>query len=298
MPRLLPACYFAATALTAVGCMVNVDRQGYIEREEKRFEVTEATDLRLYTFDGSIEIRTWDRPDALVEIEKRGQDKDAVSKIQVLVDKAGGRIQIEARHPGSSGVFVGIGSYTSPSAKFIVSVPRRISVMARTGDGAIVVERIDGRLELRTDDGTIRATETSGELVAETGDGSITLDEVAGRIEVRTDDGSLRITGTPTVLRARSGDGTIVLRIRRGAKMTEDWMVATSDGSISAELPDDFNATIEADPGSDGRARSELALTSVSGGTHDARTLRGVLGAGGKNFVLRTGDGTIRLTKF
>jgi len=221
-----------------------------------------------------------------------------VSKIQVLVDKAGGRIQIEARHPGSSGVFVGIGSYTSPSAKFIVSVPRRISVMARTGDGAIVVERIDGRLELRTDDGTIRATETSGELVAETGDGSITLDEVAGRIEVRTDDGSLRITGTPTVLRARSGDGTIVLRIRRGAKMTEDWMVATSDGSISAELPDDFNATIEADPGSDGRARSELALTSVSGGTHDARTLRGVLGAGGKNFVLRTGDGTIRLTKF
>jgi len=52
MPRLLPACYFAATALTAVGCMVNVDRQGYIEREEKRFEVTEATDLRLYTFDG------------------------------------------------------------------------------------------------------------------------------------------------------------------------------------------------------------------------------------------------------
>ena len=80
--------------------------------------------------------------------------------------------------------------------------------------------------------------------------------------------------------------------------MTDDWMVATSDGSVSAELPDGFSAEIEADPGSDGRARSELTLVNASGGTRDQRTLRGRLGQGGRLFILRTGDGTIRITNY
>jgi hypothetical protein len=99
-------------------------------------------------------------------------------------------------------------------------------------------------------------------------------------------------------VRARSGDGSIALRIRRGTVMTEDWMVTTRDGSISAELPDTFNADIEADPGSDGRARSELTLADLSGGNRNERRLRGRLGEGGHKFLLRTGDGTIRLTPY
>ena len=35
---------------------------------------TGTPDLHLTTFDGAIEIRSWDRPDVLVEIEKRGAD--------------------------------------------------------------------------------------------------------------------------------------------------------------------------------------------------------------------------------
>lgn len=278
--------------------MVNVDREAYIEREEKRFALDGQADLHLYTFDGSIEVRSWDRAEAVVEIEKRGHDKEAVSKIQVLAERTGDRIQVETRHPEGGGVFVGIGRFTSPSARLIVNVPRRINLVIRTGDGFIVVERVTGRVELRTADGTIRVLETGGELLAESGDGSIQCDEVSGRIEARTNDGSVRITGMPRVLRARSGDGAIVLRIRRGAAMDEDWMAATLDGSISAELPDGFSGEIEADPGSDGRARSDLALLNSSGGTRDERVLRGKLGQGGRKFTLRTGDGNIRLTHY
>ena len=160
------------------------------------------------------------------------------------------------------------------------------------------MERVTGRLELRTSDGSIRALETAGELLAESGDGTIQLDEVGGRIEARTNDGSLRVTGTPASLRARSGDGSVVLRIRRGAVMSEDWLVTTEDGSVSVELPDGFNADIEADPGSDGRARSDLTLVNVSGGTRNERVLRGRLGQGGHRLLLRTGDGTIKLTNY
>ncbi len=277
---------------------MNIDHEGHIEREEKRFAVNGQADVHLYTFDGQVEVRSWDRAEVLVEVEKRGQDKDAVSRIQVQADRKGNRIQVEARHPGGRTVFVGFGAFRSPSARLLATVPRKVNLVVRSGDGSVVAERIDGRLELRTGDGSIRAIEVSGELLAETGDGSIQLEDVTGRIEARTGDGSLRISGSPSVLRARSGDGSIVLRIRQGAVMTDDWLVATGDGSVSIELPDGFNAEIEADPGSGGRARSELVLTNASGGTREHRTLRGRLGSGGRLLTIRTGDGTIRLLRY
>jgi Toastrack DUF4097 len=293
--RLTLALPIAAGLLAGTACTIDVGREGYIEREEKRFPADKLVELHLYTFDGSMEVRSWDRAEVLVEVEKRGRDKEAVSKIQVLAERTGDRIQVEARRP-AGGNFVGFGVFTSPSTKFIVSVPLKTNLVVRTGDGSILVERVDGRLELRSGDGTIKAVETAGDLVAESGDGTIQVDDVTGRVAVRTDDGSLRVSGTPTALHARSGDGSVVLRIRRGASMSEDWVVTTGDGSISAELPSDFSAEIEADPGSDGRARCDLTLANASGGTRDQRVLRGRLGDGGHRLTLRTGDGTIRLS--
>ncbi len=284
-----------ATSLTA--CSINVDTEGFIVREEKRFAVEGIAELTLQTFDGGVEVRGWDRPDVVVEIEMRAEDKEAVSKITVLAEQTGQKIQVDVRHSGTTR-FIGIGAFTSPSARLIVSAPRKINLDIRTSDGSVVVERIDGKLQLRTADGGIRATETAGDLLAESGDGSLTLEDVEGRVEARTTDGTIRVSGVPGVVRARSGDGSIVLRIRRGAVMTEDWMVATNDGSISAELPDDFNGLIEAEPGSDSRARSDLKLEDQVGGTREQRSLRGRLGAGGKTMTLRTGDGSIRLTQY
>jgi hypothetical protein len=298
MHRAIPATALAFGVLAITGCSVNVDQEGHIEREEKRFDANGVVDLHLYTFDGAVEVRSWDQAEVVVLIEKRGQDTEAVSRIQVLAERTGDRIQVEARHPDSGRGLVVIGRFTFPQAKLVVSVPRRTNLVVRTGDGAILVERVSGQLELRTDDGQIHAVETAGQLLAESRDGRLQLDEVSGQVEARTSDGSIRLTGTPSALRVRSGDGSIVLRLRRGSKMLADWMATTDDGSIEVELPDDFSADIEADPGSDGRARTDLVLANMTGGTRDQRTLRGRLGAGGFTFILRTGDGTIRLTNY
>ena len=58
----------------------------------------------------------------------------------------------------------------------------------------MVVERVTGRAEIHTGDGSIRVTETSGELLAETSDGNMQIDDVSGRVETRTGDGSIRLT--------------------------------------------------------------------------------------------------------
>ncbi len=286
-----------AIAAGAPACVVSVDHQGVIEREEKRFAVKDTADVVLTTFDGAIEVRSWDRPEVLIQIEKRGQDKDIVAKIDVLAEHKGRKISIETRYSGKTS-FVGFGVWQSPSARLIATVPRHTNLQVRTADGSVTVAKVTGAIDVRTDDGSIRATETAGELLAETSDGSIQLEDVSGRVEARTGDGTVRVSGTPSIVRARSGDGSMVLRIRSGAVMTEDWMIATNDGSVTLELPDGFNAEIEAEPSSGSRVRNELTLAGSSGGTRETRMLTGTLGTGGKKITLRSGDGTIRLTSY
>jgi hypothetical protein len=293
----LPHVAMLSTLLASGACSINVDNQGHIVREDKRYVVEGIADLNLTTFDGAIEVRGWDRNEVTVEIEKRAQDKDATDRIQVTAEQKGNVITVDVRYSGSSS-YIGIGTFTSPTARLIVNAPRRVNVNARSGDGSILVDRVDGRLELKTADGTVRATETAGDLLVESGDGSIQLEDVTGRVEARTDDGTVRVSGIPSALRVRSGDGSIVLRIRRGAVMTDDWVVTTSDGSIVAELPEGFSAMVDAEPGSGDRARTDLELTDVTGGTREQRSLRGKLGAGGKTMTLRSGDGSIRLTNY
>ena len=277
---------------------MSVGHEGYVERVDKRFAITVAIPtVRLTTFDGTIEVRSWDKAEVLVQVELRGNDKEAVSKIEVNAAQKDDAIEIDTRNTTKGG-FTGIGYYVSPSAKLIASVPRNTNLVIRTSDGGVVVERVNGRAEIRTGDGMIRLTETTGEILAETRDGNIRIDDVSGRVECRTNDGSIQLSGTPTRLRARSDDGSVALRFRTGATMTDDWMVDTGDGSVSVELPEGFAAEIEADPGSDGRVRNDLGLANVVGGTREKRSLKGSLGTGGRKLLIRTGDGTIHLTRY
>jgi hypothetical protein len=287
----------ASSLILSSACAISVDSQGHIEREDKRFTVDGVVDLHLTTFDGAIEVRGWDRNEIAIEIEKRGQDKETVDRIQVVAEQKGSTVTVDVRYSGSSS-YIGVGVFTSPRARLIVNAPRRVNVVARSRDGAITADRLEGRLELKTSDGSVRATETAGQLLIESGDGSIRVEDVVGSVEARTDDGTVRVIGRPATLLVRSGDGSIVLRVRRDTVMTADWMLVTRDGSISAELPDDFSALIEAEPGSGDRARSDLTLAEMTGGTRDQRTLRGRLGAGGKLLTLRTSDGSIRITNY
>jgi hypothetical protein len=282
-----------ALATLSAGCVVSVDSQGQITREEKKFSVTGTPDVRLTTFDGSIEIQSWDRPEVVVEVEKRGATKESVDGIQIESSQEGNLIHVEVKRPRSES-FTGIGFNVSASARFIVSVPRNADIRARSGDGAIRIERVNGRLELRTGDGSIRATDLSGELVMQTGDGSVTVNGAEGRLDVDTGDGGVDVTGRLSGVKLHTGDGSIVYRAEPESRMAEDWDITTGDGGVTLYLPSDFGAELDVHTG-DGGIRNELEITGGSGGEKSRRTVRGRLGAGGRLLRIRTGDGSIRL---
>ena len=280
----------------ASGCVVSVDSQGQIVREDKRFTVDGVPDVHLSTFDGSIELRSSDRQDVVVEIEKRGATKEDVDALQVSSTQDGNRIEVEVKRPRSE-TLSGFGFHQSSSARLIVSVPRRSDVNARTGDGSIRADGLDGKVDLHTGDGSIRAANVSGTLRLHTGDGSITVERGEGTLDLDTGDGGVDVSGKLTVVKMHTGDGSITYRAEPGTVMSDQWEITTGDGGVALYLPADFGAELDAHTG-DGTIANDLDVSSEAkqgDRSENRRSLRGRLGGGGKLLRIRTGDGSIRL---
>lgn len=273
------------------GC-VTLDSQSQVARDEKRFAVQGIPAVHVTTFDGSIQIQSWDKPEVLVEIEKRGPTREAIDALEVKTSQNGDTIEVEVQRPRSTTFVIGV--RLSPTARLVVWLPKRADVRARSGDGSIAVEHVNGRIDLHTGDGSIRANDVAGELSFNTGDGSVTVDGAEGRLALDTGDGSVNVSGKLAGVRLHTGDGSIVYRAQAGTTMSEDWNITTGDGGVSLYLPTDFAAELDAHTG-DGAIRNDLDLASSGSGERDRRTVRGRMGAGGRQLRIRTGDGAIRL---
>jgi hypothetical protein len=283
--------------LMFVGC-INVSGSGAMTgwptyKDEKRFSVEGKPDVVLSTFDGSIEIRSWDRPDVLVVVEKRAPNESAAGDIQVQSSQQGNRVSVEVKSDGSHGLGWWMGG---GNASLIVSVPQSANVQASSGDGGINLDHVNGTIVLRSGDGRIHAANSSGDVTVATGDGAIDLFHVDGSVEAITGDGGVKAVGKLTRVRARSGDGRIAIQAEAGSSASADWDISSGDGSVTLQLPEGFSAELDAHTG-DGGIRLE-GVDVVSSGVIAKNTVSGRLGSGGRSLRVRTGDGSITLQRF
>jgi DUF4097 and DUF4098 domain-containing protein YvlB len=281
----------AVLALGASACSINLSAEQWLGTEKKTFTVTGKPEISLKTFDGSIEVTSWDRPEVGLVIERRAGSQAEGEALKVTSSQDGNRITVEAIQPERQ---VQVGVHVGRSVKFIVSVPKEADVTARSGDGSITVSDVAGRLELRSGDGSIKGTGLGGEVAANTGDGSITLEGVKGAVDVNTGDGSVHVAGAPTSLKAHTGDGSVTLDVDAGASLTKDWEITTGDGGVKIALPAGVNADLDASTGDGGISASDFGL-QTSPDNRDQ--LSGKLGSGGPKLKVRTGDGSITVAK-
>jgi DUF4097 and DUF4098 domain-containing protein YvlB len=269
----------AALGVTLIGAgcvdIVGADLGRYVERDDKHFSVTGKPDVAVKTFDGSIEIRPWDKAEVQVVVEKRGRDKTDVESIEVHSEQNGNRIEVAVSETPVHRLGL---HFHGRSAKLIVSVPASSDVSARSGDGSIDIEGLTGRIQLQSGDGSIHARQVGGDVDVHTGDGSVTL------------------SGKLSSLRARSGDGSLNIHADAGSAAGADWDITTGDGSVTLAIPDGFGAELDAHTGDGGIRMQDLTLSNVTG-TIGRNSLRGRLGSGGHNVRVRTGDGSITLKR-
>jgi hypothetical protein len=292
------------------GCEVNLNTEGLSARDVKTFKVTGQPEVVLDTFDGSIELHSWDRNEIEVEIEKRAMEQELLDQIKVDAQQQGDKIIVTVTGPPRNARRgVTLGMHISPTARLRVTVPRSANINAVSGDGSIRAEAIEGRIHLRTTDGSVGASRIGGDIQIRSGDGSIRIDNATGTLDLETDDGSVAVEDSqPSVLRLRTGDGSVRVGIDSDTVMTGNWDITTSDGSISLTLPGLFNAELDAET-SDGAVRTSHPLLDNDdresrrdgeGGDdrrERRRTLRTRIGDGGNVLKIRSGDGSIRIER-
>jgi hypothetical protein len=283
------------TALTLSGCSVNLSAERLVKREERRFPVTGKPEIVLKTFDGAIQVRSWDKPEVLVTIERQAGDEESLKTIEVKSDQQGNKITVEVLKPAHA-TTIAIGVHVGRSAALIVSVPRDADVSARSGDGAVTVEDVAGKLDVNTGDGAVTLRRSNGDLFVRTGDGAVSLEGVRGRAELSTGDGSVTVDGVLQRVTARTGDGAVVVRAGEGSAAPTDWDIETGDGSVTLSLPASFAAELDA-RSNDGRVT--VNGFEMTGATREAegREVKGRLGSGGSRLTIRTGDGGITVGK-
>ena len=228
----------------------------YTAQETKTFTVDGTPRVNIGTFDGSITVHGWDKPEVTYTVSKRAEDDSSLKQINVKAEQQGTSISIFASSEESSG-----------SASVEVYLPRRASVHVTSEDGSLQLDGVSGDLTLRTGDGSIQVNNAGGQLQVNTGDGSIRVGNFDGQVDARTGDGSIALDGNFNAVTARTGDGSISLAVPPGSNFTVE---TNADDTIINE---------------------GLLLTEDVTPTQRVRRWR--VGNGGKVFVLNTGDGRI-----
>ena len=81
------AALLALTVAATTACSIDLSAEHYIGKEEKSFAVTGKPELALKTFDGSIEVTTWDKPQVGVTIERRAGSQAEAEALKVTADR-------------------------------------------------------------------------------------------------------------------------------------------------------------------------------------------------------------------
>src|SRR3970040_976111 len=120
-------------AAASIGCSIDVRGSETSQREEKRFPLSgsEPAELNLRTFDGAIQVRSWDKNEVLVEIERRGPDQASIDALTVNTSQEGNRVVVEAQAPRGERRGSSFGNWGSFLVILHVSPTRPIQSPAR-----------------------------------------------------------------------------------------------------------------------------------------------------------------------
>ncbi|HEX6731148.1 MAG TPA: DUF4097 family beta strand repeat-containing protein [Pyrinomonadaceae bacterium] len=228
----------------------------FTSQESKSFPVSGSPRINISTFDGSITVHAWDKPEVMFTATKRAEEDAYLKNIVIKSEQLGSTISIIAK----SDELVG-------SANLEVYVPRRSSLHVSSDDGGLSLVGVSGDITLRTGDGAIEVRDAGGQLQVNTGDGQINVRNFEGQVDARTGDGAISLDGIFNSVMARTGDG-----------------------AISLAVPSGSNFTVETNA-SDTVINEGLLLTEDITPTQRVRRWR--IGNGGQIFVLNTGDGRI-----
>ena len=254
----------------------------------KTFPVTGHARVHVETDDGAVRVSTGDIKQIEVRVDYSGYklDKD----LRVSTSQNGDSVDVSVKTGGSLWRW----GVRHTSLRVEIHMPKEADLTIRTGDGSVQADSISGNVDVTSGDGSITVQGAKGSLRFHTGDGHIEGRGLDGRVDASSGDGHISLEGRFDALNIKTGDGSVNARATAGSKVQSTWTIHTGDGSVDIEIPGDLQADIDAST-HDGHISLGLPVTVE--GTFSSSQIRGKMNGGGQSLTIRTGDGSIHLSK-
>ena len=241
----------------------------------KTYAITGKPELRVETSDANIRVDTWGQNTIEARVTSEHW-KIGEGGVRVIERQMGDSVELEVRLPHEHHTCIICVNVHSYRVNVEIHMPR------------------EGRVNLRTGDGSIRLSNFKGDMQLESSDGSQEIDSVDGTLRTHAGDGHIRAAGRFDSLDASTGDGRIEIRALTGSTMASSWDLHTGDGSVTLELPENFAADVDLHTG-DGHISLDMPVTVE--GRLGGNNIHGKLNGGGNLLTIHTGDGSIKLQK-
>ncbi len=177
------------------------------------------------------------------------------------------------------------------SADLFVRVPRATEMTVVAANGKLCLEGLRGHVQARSSNGAVSISDIVGDIEVFTSNAKVTCDCTCGRLKARSSNSRIQLDGHRGSLDASTSNGVIHVVL---SELGNDGVaLATSNGRILLELPDDVNADVDVRV-DNGVIRNALEVDTRFQDDRRGR-LRGKLGRGGPAIKLRTSNGTISL---
>jgi hypothetical protein len=255
----------------------------------KTFSVNGRPRVRVETDDGAVRVSTGDIKQVEIRVVYTGYkiDKD----LRVSTEQSGDSVEVLAKTSG--GGFWNWGPQHT-SLRVEVHMPKDADLSVRSGDGSVEADSINGSIDITTGDGSITVQGAKGNIRFHSGDGHIEARGLDGTVDASSGDGHINLEGRFDGLNVHTGDGSVTARATPGSKVATSWSIHTGDGSVDLQVPGDLQANLDAST-HDGHISSGLEMTVE--GTFSSSSIHGKLNGGGQSLTIRTGDGSIHLSK-
>jgi DUF4097 and DUF4098 domain-containing protein YvlB len=277
--------YFLGAFLAAISISTSAARA---DEWSKTYSISSHADLQVQTDDGDVNITSTDQKQIVAHVTTEGY-KIGPNDVRIEESQSGDHVSVTVKTPKMNMNFFG-GFHRAVHVQ--LSVPRELDLEVSTGDGAVSVQPVAGRIHIRTGDGSIHADGVRGDVSLHTGDGSIDGRSLDGTLAADSGDGGIHISGRFDGLDVNTGDGSVDAEASAGSKMTSPWSIHSGDGSIDLRVPQDLKAYVDLKTG-DGSITLDVPVT-VEGAVEHSH-IRGNLNGGGGELKITSGDGSIHL---
>ena len=204
--------------------------------------------------DATVTVTAEDRPDIAARVSTAGW-KIGNNGVRVVENLAGNRLELEILVPELNFAFARHAVHVD------LKVPRAIDLQLKTGMGGVTIGGVHGTTLLNA-----RA-------------GVVNLLDVDGKLDVSTGQGKIRARGRFDLLTVRSGLGAIDIEAAPGSRMFAAWRITTEGGSVTLRLPPDFAADLDAQTDA-GHIAIDLPYTVTA--SPEQSSTRGKINAGEK----------------